>query len=945
VESDVVDFREAIRNTSWSAAARLFRGPLLDGIHLAQADEFHRWLDSLRVYYAGLASEALTGLRLEGSLDAATTLASRLPPELVGLAGEPSVSVDRATVRQADHDDHAVSLVQSTGKPVSFVGRREEMGYLERAFEKSHTEGFKCIVVQGEPGIGKTVLVERFARLRAIRGSRVLTARGFQAEQNVPFGVVAQWLRGAGRTYFSEVDQIWLDILNDAFPHPQYGPGHPLRSRLDSQETFGSYRLVEALRQVFVALSRETSILIVLDDAHLADAASLSFLHYFARRSRTSPLVLIATVRHPSLLGSDPFALWDAVERLGMGPLSNDDTALLIARYEEGRNAPLDVSLTEISRRAGGNPLLLLSILSSASITADDIPDSVTSFFVPRLDALSRDSLVLLAATSLCSPASTLELIASVAGMRDEPARLGWALNELEASGLVMSEAEDMLQARHSIAGEIAVSRLSPPDRKALYGRAARIFSDDARVPPAVVAIHHDIAGDRTRAFETAVSAAVASRELHAPREQEFFLKLALSNAPDAAAEIDIRIQLSRLFRGLGRFRDGLEVISESRTASAPPIARYRAQALRLAIRALMGDAGSESSELLREIESLKQIIEPNVMAELYLDIASSAHDAGERSSAVQAANEASNLVLQLPSTPESGLLAIRSAMVYGLHVSVDQGLEIVEKTLPIAQESTAALSIWMPAKATLLVAAGRLIEAEQIFLEAIELLERYCMFGTLFSLYNNLGVCYTDQGRYPDAILQFEEAARLGSELSVSGEASTVADNLAMLHLERGEYELALRTVRGAMTKATTRSPRELFHRHALIGLSSLELGLLAQAFEAKREIDLLFQQHEYWGSDVSYVEMFLARLLVMEGRPEMARERLEAAVEIYRPRDLMSRARLELELVRLELKTHPTTALKRAEAMLETLRGTGARPLVDRFEELADRARRHAG
>jgi tetratricopeptide (TPR) repeat protein len=217
-------------------------------------------------------------------------------------------------------------------------------------------------------------------------------------------------------------------------------------------------------------------------------------------------------------------------------------------------------------------------------------------------------------------------------------------------------------------------------------------------------------------------------------------------------------------------------------------------------------------------------------------------------------------------------------------------------------------------------------------------------LFGTLFSLHNNLGVCYTDQGRYQDALLQFEEATRLGAELNLSSTGKGVSDNLAMLHLERGDFELALRTVRGAMSRAPTRSPRELFHRHALIGLCSLELGLLAQAFEAKREIDLLFQHHEYWGSDVSYVETFLARMLVMEGQPDVARARLEAAAEIYRTRDLLCLARLELERVRIDLKTDPAGALERAESMLGALRGTGARPLVDRFEDLADRARRHA-
>jgi tetratricopeptide (TPR) repeat protein len=945
ITSDIVDFGEAIKNTAWPTAAQLFQGPLLDGLEIPNAEEFNSWLDALRTYYLVLASDVLTGLRLDGSTNAAATLASRLPPEFVAPTPEAMLGASHTAlaVDPSDQNDSEASLVDLRSDVAPFVGRRLEMDQLETLFGRSERVGFTCVVIEGEPGIGKSALAERFARLRAIRGSRVLTAKGFLAERNVPFGVVAQWLRSVEPSQLRHVDEVWLDIVNEAFPNANNGRRQ--RANSGTGDPSGSYRLVEALRQAFVTLTKELSLLLVLDDAHLADAASLSFLHYYARRSASTPVVVLATVRNPSLWGADPFAQWEHVERLSIGPLPVEDTATLVARYEERASRPFNMPLAELSRRTGGNPLLLVSMLSSSvSPAKTEIPDSVTNFFIPRLDALSRDGLVLLAAISFCGTTPDIELISNIAGMRDESARLIRALTELEDAALVIGEGEDSLRPRHSIVGEIAVSRLSAPDRKALHGRAARIMSDEGRSPPAVLAIHHDIAGDKTRAFETAVSAASASRELHASREQEFFLKLALSNAPDAAAAVEMRLQLSALFRSMGRLRDGLEIISEVSTASAPAIVRRRAHATRLAIRMLMGDTTSSSNQLSREIEGLAQVVEPDVMAELYLDVASSAHDAGERSAAMGAANKASALVRNLPPTLKSGLLAIRSAMVSGLYVNVDEGLESVERTLPIAQSSVEALCLWMPVKGTLLVAAGRLMEAERIFLEAIELLERYCLFGTLFSLHNNLGVCYTDQGRYGDALLQFEEAARLGREFSVTGEASTVADNLAMLHLERGEHDLALRTVRGAMTKATSRSPRELFHRHALIGLCSLELGLLAQAFEAKREIDLLFQQHEYWGSDVSYVETFLARMLVMEGRPEAARARLETAVEIYQPRDVMCRARLELELVRLDLKTDPAGALERAESMLETLRGTGARPLVDRFEELADRARRHA-
>jgi tetratricopeptide (TPR) repeat protein len=824
-----------------------------------------------------------------------------------------------------------------------FLGRRDEIAWLERLSKRSEVEGFTCVVIEGEPGIGKTALAERFARLRAIRGSRVLAATGFLAERNVPFGVAAQWLRSVEEGQLAQVDETWLDIIGQAFP-PAKGLDR-LKLSGQREDPLGSYRLVEALRQAFASLASDASLLLVLDDAHLADAASLGFLHYFARRSAGSAVILLATIRNPSLLGMDPFAQWESVERSALGPLTEQDTAALVARYEERNSARCDIAIAELSRRTGGNPLLLVSLLSSSGNPQKvEIPHSVTNYFVPRLDALSREGLILLAAVSLAETDPDTQVIASIAGMDEDSDRLSRALIELEGAALVIADQHESIRLRHSLVGEVALSRLTAPDRKALYGRAARVMGEEGRSPPAVLAIHHDIAGDKLRAFENAVSAATASRELHANRELEFFLKLALSNAPHAAAEVEIRLQLATLYRWMGRLSEGVDVISDACTANAPAILRYRAHATRLAIRTLMGHTSASSDGLWNELEGLADVVEPDVMAELYLDVASSAHDAGERSQAIKAAKAASDLVQQLPPTLRSGLLAIRSAMVWGLYVCVHDGLESVDRTLPDAQSNLEALCMWMPVKATLLVAAGRLVEAEQIFLEAIEVIERYCLFGTLFSLHNNLGVCYTDQGRYQDALLQFEEATRLGAELNLSSTGKGVSDNLAMLHLERGDFELALRTVRGAMTRATTRSPRELFHRHALIGLCSLELGLLAQAFEAKREIDLLFQHHEYWGSDVSYVETFLARMLVMEGQPDVARARLEAAAEIYRTRDLLCLARLELERVRIDLKTDPAGALERAESMLGALRGTGARPLVDRFEDLADRARRHA-
>lgn len=942
--SDVVEFQQAISNADWPRAARLYQGSLLGEIELPDAYEFNSWVDAMRAYYVGLATEVFSGLQLEGSGVLAASLATRLPPEATGMP-EGGGNDGRFFAPEHSVEWNARSgpeLVDPGRDPVPFVGRRDEMERLEQLFNSATTTEIPFVVIDGEPGIGKTALVDRFARLRAIRGARVLMARGFPAERNLPFGLVAQWVRALRTDYLSAVDPDWLRILNHAFPGQQPVPRRIL-SMPSAGDSFDQYRLLEALRQTFVGVATDTSLLLVLDDAHWADAASLSFLHYLVRRSASSISVL-ASIRSPSPYGAEPFQHWEGLKRLSLGPLSPQDTAALVSRYAGRCHRDADVTVDELATRTGRNPLLLVSLLttSRAGSTAD-VPDSVTDFFGPRLDMLSRDGLLLLSAVSLGGGVE-FDLLAGIVGLSTESPRLISALTELHNAALVVTEADNTVRPRHAIVSDLAISRLTPPDRKALYGRAARILSDDGRSPPAVLAVHHDIAGDQLRAFEAAVSAAMASQELHASREQEFFLKLALSNAPNPTAETEIRIQLSALYRSMGRLQDGLDIISEASTSTAPASLQSRARAKRLAIQLVMGATTKPRVQVWQEIEELEQVLEPDLIAELFLDFAAAAHDSGERSHAVLAAKRANAIVAELSLGPQSALLVIRSALVSGLYSSVDEGIEDIERALPHARMSIEALSIWKPAHATLLVAAGRLVEAEAAFLEAIQMIERYCLYGKLFSLHNNLGVCYTDQGRYADALVQLDEATRVAEELRGTGELSTVADNLAMLHLERGEYELALRTVRGAMTSSTARAPRELFHRHALTGLCSLELGLLAQAFEAKREIELLLQQHEYWGSDVSYVETFLARMLVLEGRPETARERLESAVEIYRPRDLMCRARLELELVRLDLKVDSAGALERAEAMLAVLRGTGARPLIDRFEELADRARRHA-
>jgi tetratricopeptide (TPR) repeat protein len=680
---------------------------------------------------------------------------------------------------------------------------------------------------------------------------------------------------------------------------------------------------------------------LILDDSHFCDSATLGFVHYFARRSPKASVFFVATARIPAPVGFDvTTANWEGVKEIELSPLTQGDLEALIARFPREPGAE-PASAIDLGRLTGGNPLLVVSLLATAPGDRREIPRSIVQFFRPRLNMLSRDGSVLLAAISLHGAPLDFELAARIAGIDFETVSFAQALQELEAAALTVTAGETV-RPRHGVIGEVAIAALSPADSKALHARSARILAEEGRAPPAVLAVRHDIAGEKSKSYQAALSAAEASRALHATREREFFLKLALSNAPNDESDAQIRIELADLYRHIGRPQEGLEIVAEQYVLTAPAPSQSRALASRLAIQFQLADPGRFDSRIWEDLLNLSPDIDPDVTAELFYLFAAMAHGLGRASDAVAATRRALAIIGKLTPNPRTALVASRAAVGVGLYMSAEEGLAEIERLLPLVESNVEALGQCISAHATLLVALGRLPIAERRFLEAIDLIERCYLYGSLYGIHNNLGVCYTGQGRYVEAKTQFELATRAGREFGRPGDRGLVEENIAMLHWEQGDFGRALQTARPVGGDSEMRTARALYTRHGMVGLCSLELGLLAQAFESKREIELLFDQHEYWSNDVSYVETFLARMLVLEDRAEEARERLETAIEVYRPRDLLCRARLELELARIDLKRNPQATMQRSEAMLETLRGTGARPLIDRFEEMADRAQR---
>lgn len=220
------------------------------------------------------------------------------------------------------------------------VGRESEQRVLQRLIAGARVGSSGVLVITGDPGIGKTALVEEAASRAA--GMQVLRARGTESERAVPFGGLLQLLRPA----ISEIERIpapQRDALASALA---LRPGAPV----------DRFAVGAATLSTLCRLAETSPVALLVDDVHLLDRPSAEALLFAARRLLADPIVLIATARtgepHP-LNGADLPDLH----------LQGIDLAAAeqIVRARSDRAVPVEV-IARLHRTVAGNPLALLEL-------------------------------------------------------------------------------------------------------------------------------------------------------------------------------------------------------------------------------------------------------------------------------------------------------------------------------------------------------------------------------------------------------------------------------------------------------------------------------------------------------------------------------------------------------------------------------------------------------
>jgi tetratricopeptide (TPR) repeat protein/DNA polymerase III delta prime subunit len=464
----------------------------------------------------------------------------------------------------------------------SLVGRERELAELGAALEAAEAGRGSLVLLAGEPGIGKTTLAHAFAAGAAGRGARLAWGRAWEAggapafwpwvevlrELFGPADVTGEGARAVGAA---------LAVAGEIVPELAPPDGPPPTALAPAQARF---RLFDAVATLLRWSARDRPLVVVLDDLHAADPATLSLLQLAVRAVSRSRILLIGTVRDVEARLSPEIAAelarvaresrYLALSRLGPGEVAAWLDAAGGDRAHDGGLADL------LYQRTEGNPLFLVE--TYRLLRADPrrgtaaLPDGVRDVIAARLRALPDGCRRLLEGAAALGRSVDLALLAAITGASVDAMRGG--LSDAVRAEVVAEAAPERIVFTHILIREVIHRELSAERRAELHLAAARALeARDASDPAAPLTdlVHHLFAAGSPEAVAWARRAAERASHRLAFEDAVGFLERAIAAMPgdDSPVRLELLLELAA-----ARIRAGLGAGGRAAARAAADIAR-----------------------------------------------------------------------------------------------------------------------------------------------------------------------------------------------------------------------------------------------------------------------------------------------------------------------------------------------------------------------------------
>jgi len=490
-------------------------------------------------------------------------------------------------------------------KSVPFIGRQDELVTLDRAYQIATRRTPFLMALEGEPGIGKTRLLEHFRDL--LDPARVLYLEG----RCYPYGeamafhpltrIFQRYFHISDRESFDTVRKKVVRRLDNKNLLPLFenifSYFERIRDKGDSNdyESRGCKReLFVTIRSLFQEIMNLLPVVLVLDDMQWVDPTTRDFLKFFIESNPEGPLLVICS-------GRIPHSEWCPTRPHGtirLGPLQ-DEEALKIFNAALGTDRLEPKVLGKALSTTGGNPLFLIELGENLNrqkmVVCDErkctlrfeirdmrMPKSLRDILAARLDALPEVGKRICQLASIVGTVFSYDMLEKLVGDKEG---LNEGLAILEDGGIVDSlsgEKRGRYIFRHQMMQNIAYSSLLRKVRRAYHRKAAenleKLYRDNLHAQAGSLSFHFYQAREWAKAFAYTLEAGQQARKTFACEEALKCYDRAIDIINKAHIQHDKDIYL-QLLKWKGGMHFCLGDLEESRAAFRKMLSKSRRQA------------------------------------------------------------------------------------------------------------------------------------------------------------------------------------------------------------------------------------------------------------------------------------------------------------------------------------------------------------------------------
>ena len=370
-------------------------------------------------------------------------------------------------------------------QPEGLLERDDELARLSTDLATARAGRGRAVLVSGAAGIGKTALLSCAERRAQMHGMPVLRARGTELERDFAFGVARQLFERMLRGLDVDERARLLDGAAQAAGALLDAPAGP-----ESESEHRAFAVVHGLYTFVANLAERRPLVILVDDAHWADTASLRWLSYLAGRLDAMSALVLVAVRAADPAGVDASLAAIAAEPgthvMTLQPLGAAASEVLLRRHF---GSPADPEFSAACHRAtAGNPFFLDELCrslhaarvaptaESAAQVVDQGPAAVARSVLQRTAGLSAPSVRLARALALLDGEAELRHAAALAGLDDATA--ADAATRLANAQIVADDGR--LSFQHPIVRSAIYADIPGAERAHAHARAARMLAGSA---------------------------------------------------------------------------------------------------------------------------------------------------------------------------------------------------------------------------------------------------------------------------------------------------------------------------------------------------------------------------------------------------------------------------------------------------------------------------------